>query len=133
MIYQIKKNGDVYQYDITPESINNYIQEQWQELGSEYDIIENACKREAELYTTPRTVYVGSTMKVPLSYINSTKLGKIKNYSYYEDIEFDENLNIIPLFQIRLNYDKKFSYVVQSSYEKLPDFIYMMVKDIVGY
>lgn len=133
MIYQIKKNGDVYQYDITPESINNYIQEQWQELGSEYDIIENACKREAELYTTPRTVYVGSTMKVPLSYMNSTKLGKIKNYSYYEDIEFDENLNIIPLFQIRLNYDKKFSYVVQSSYEKLPDFIYMMVKDIVGY
>ena len=133
MIYQIRKNGDVYQYDITPESINNYIQEQWQELGSEYDIIENACKREAELYTTPRTVYVGSTMKVPLSYMNSTKLGKIKNYSYYEDIEFDESLNIIPLFQVRLNYDKKFSYVVQSSYEKLPDFIYKMVKDIVGY
>lgn len=133
MIYQIRKNGDVYQYDITPESINNYIQEQWQELGSEYDIIENACKREAELYTTPRTVYVGSTMKIPLSYMNNTKLGKIKNYSYYEDIEFDESLNIIPLFQVRLNYDKKFSYVVQSSYEKLPDFIYKMVKDIVGY
>lgn len=133
MIYQIRKNGDVYQYDITPESINNYIQEQWQELGSEYDIIENACKREAELYTTPRTVYVGSTMKIPLSYMNNTKLGKIKNYSYYEDIEFNESLNIIPLFQVRLNYDKKFSYVVQSSYEKLPDFIYKMVKDIVGY
>ena len=133
MIYQIRKNGDVYQYDITPESINKYIQEQWQELGSDYDIIEKACKREAESYTTPRTVYVGSTMKVPLSYMNSTKIGKIKNYSYYEDIEFDENLNIIPLFQVRLNYDKKFSYIVQSSYEKLPDFIYKMVKDIVGY
>lgn len=133
MIYQIRKNGDVYQYDITPEIINKYIQEQYQELGSEYDIIENACKREAELYTTPRTVYVGSTMKVPLSYMNSTKLGKIKNYSYYEDIEFDESLNIIPLFQVRLNYDKKFSYVVQNSYEKLPDFIYKMVKYIVGY
>lgn len=133
MIYQIRKNGDVYQYDITPEIINKYIQEQYQELGANYDIIEKACKREAESYTTPRTVYVGSTMKIPLSYMNNTKLGKIKNYSYYEDIEFDESLNIIPLFQVRLNYDKKFSYVVQSSYEKLPDFIYKMVKDIVGY
>lgn len=129
-MYKIDKNGDVYEYDVDFQKINVYIQEVRQSLTEDYYVLENVCKHEAEYSNTYTSLFMRSTVSLPIEILTSKLLGKIPNYQYYESVFFNNNFRVYNTLKVRINSDFKVQYFIEDVQEKLPMILIKEIKKI---
>lgn len=129
-MYKIDKNGDVYEYDVDLQKINAYIQEVKQSLTEDYYTIENICKREAEYSNTYTSLFMRSTISLPIEILTSKLLGRISNYQYYESVFFNKDFRVYNTLKIRINSNFKVQYFIEDVQERLPMILIKEIKKI---
>ena len=127
-MYKIDKIGNIYEYNIDSEIINSYLNKVKNSFTEDYYIWERKCKAEADYTPLYTTLFMGSTIKLPLDILNFEMLGKINKYQYYEDILFDKKFRVYNNPKIRLNNKFEFNYLIDDTQERLPS---ILIKEIV--
>ena len=85
-MYKIDKVGNVYECNIDLDDLNKYLDDLKKSLTENYYNLESICKAEADYSPMYTTVFMGSTISVPLELIEETYVGTIliinimKNY-----------------------------------------------------
>ena len=126
-MYKIDKNGDVYEYDVDLQKINVYVQEVKQSLTEDYYALEKVCKQEAEYNSTYTSLFMRSTVSLPIEILSSKLLGRIPNYQYYERVFFNDNFRVYNTLKVRINSDFKVQYFIEDVQERLP---MILIKEI---
>lgn len=129
-MYKIDKNGDVYEYDVDLQKINVYIQEVKQSLTEDYYALEKVCKREAEYSSVYTSLFMRSTVSLPIEILTSKLLGRIPNYQYYESVFFNNNFRVYNTLKVRINSDFKVQYFIEDVQERLPMILIKEIKKI---
>jgi hypothetical protein len=129
-MYKIDKNGDVYEYDVDLQKINVYVQEVKQSLTEDYYALEKVCKQEAEYNSTYTSLFMRSTVSLPIERLTSKLLGRIPNYQYYESVFFNNNFRVYNTLKVRINSDFKVQYFIEDVQERLPMILIKEIKKI---
>ena len=131
-MYKIDKVGNVYECNIDPDDLNKYLDDLKKSLTENYYNLESICKAEADYSPMYTTVFMGSTISVPLELIEETYVGTIADYQYYEELYINYNFRVHHTMKVRVK-DFKYSYFIDDTRERLPIVLINKIKKLKQY
>lgn len=119
-VYELLPTGEVLQMDVSPISIQTYIDSLKNDLSEDYYKLEKKCMEEAEYGIAYKSFFNRSSIDLLVDEIEYDVIGEIPNYQYYEPVFFNQDFQILNSVRARINRDWKFRYIINDCKERLP-------------
>ena len=130
-MYKIDKQGNIYSCHIDWDLVNNYLSDLKKSLTKDYYILESQCKLEAEYSSQYTSVFMGSTVPLPIKLIEETLIGTIPNYQYYEELYITDKFRVHNTLKVRVDHNFKFTYFIDDTRERLPMVLINKIKKVL--
>lgn len=119
-IYQINCDGSVYELFITPESVQEYIDDITCDLSSKYYELESECLQEADNGIIHRTLFIRNTIDIIDAPCYVQHVGTLSNYQYYQPIIINDKFQVFNSLKVRIDRNWKYRYLIEDCKERLP-------------
>lgn len=131
-MYKIDKQGNIYDCQIDWEPFYKYLEDLEKSFNKDYYILEAQCKAEAEYSPQYTSVFMGSTVSIPLELLTEKLLGTIPNYQYYEDLYITYKFRVQNTLKVRVDSNFKFKYIIDDTRERLPAVLINRINKILN-